>query len=412
MGAPPLRTVTEHRRRVMSLVDPLPIQQVPLADCLGRVVALDALSQVDLPGFDNSAMDGYAVRAAEVQGAGPQHPVALPVEGDIAAGDTRRHAVAAGRCLRIMTGAPLPAGADAVVPVEDSDGGASMVQFTAATAAGRHIRRRGEDVTVGERVLTPGAMLTPGRLALAAAAGLATLTVHRQPRVLVLSTGDELLPVGASPGYGQLIDSNGAMLAALVRSWGAEVVGQHHSADDADTLKALLLDPPGGPDLVLTTGGVSMGVYDTVKEVLTAAGDVEFVKVAMRPGMPQGSGLVGEKRVPIITLPGNPVSSFVSFHVFVVPVLQRLAGAEVVADLAQSPDLVTATALAGWSSVAGKTEFTRVRREGGRVWPCGGQGSHMLGALAEANALALVPADVAEVRAGDQVQILALVGHS
>ena len=400
-----MRTVEEHRTALLTLVSTLPVETVPLRESLGRVLAEDVVATVDLPGFDNSAMDGYAVRSADVAGANPEAPVVLEVHGDIAAGDTTRHVLRPGTAMRIMTGAPLPEGADAVVPVERSDGGVDRVSLDLAPESGRHLRRQGEDVRAGEVVLRSGVRVTPGRLALVAAANVAEVPVHRRPRVAVVSTGDELLPPGSALAHGEIVDSNGPMLSALVLAAGADLAFSGHLRDDAEAMAALLEDVPGDPDLVLTTGGVSMGAYDTVKEVLSRHGGVDFVKVAMRPGMPQGSGVLGARRTPVVTLPGNPVSSFVSFHVFVLPVLRSLAG------LPPEVPTTSATAAQGWSSVEGKVELTRVVLDGDTVRPSGGQGSHMLGALAEATHLAVVDAATAEIRAGDTVRLLPLVGQ-
>ncbi len=401
-----MRSLAEHRAAVLAFVAPLPATTVPVGSALGLVLAHDVVAAVDLPGFDNSAMDGYAVRAAELAGAGADSPVVLPVAGDVAAGDTTKHVLHPGQVLRIMTGAPVPEGADAVVPVEQTDGGATEVALRLAPRVGASLRHRGEDVRTGDRVLPAGTRLGPGHLALAAAANVPELSVHPRPRVLVVSTGDELVPAGSALEHGQIVDSNSVMLCALVEAAGAEVVGSAHLRDDADTMRALLDDLPGNPDLVLTTGGVSMGVYDTVKEVLTADGGVEFVKVAMRPGMPQGCGVVGRSRTPAVTLPGNPVSSFASFHVFVLPALRRLAGLDPDADGA-----FEAVADAGWPVAAGKVELTRVVETDGRVRPSGGQGSHVLGALAAATALAVVPVDVEQVEPGDLLRCLPLLGQ-
>ena len=401
-----MRSVAEHRAAVLDLVRPLPATTVPVGSALGLVLAEDVVARVDLPGFDNSAMDGYAVRAAELAGASPDGPVVLPVAGDVAAGDTTRHVLRPSTVLRIMTGAPMPEGADAVVPVELTDGGSARVALLDAPAAGRSVRRRGEDVRAGDRVLPAGTLLGPGHLALAAAGNVAEVVVHPRPRVAVVSTGDELVTPGSVLEHGQIVDSNHVMLCALVTAAGAEVAGSAHLRDDAASMRALLDDLPGAPDLVLTTGGVSMGVYDTVKEVLTADGGVEFVRVAMRPGMPQGCGVVGRSRTPAVTLPGNPVSSFVSFHVFVLPALRRLAGLD--------PDddgSFEAVADAGWASAPGKVELTRVVEADGGVRPSGGQGSHVLGALAGATALAVVPADVDRVEPGLRLRCIPLLGQ-
>ncbi|MEO6791900.1 MAG: gephyrin-like molybdotransferase Glp [Ornithinibacter sp.] len=401
-----MRTVQEHRAAVLSLVTALAPVETAVGEALGLVLAADVTAAVDLPGFDNSAMDGYAVRSADLLGATAQAPVTLPVDGDIAAGDTTHHVLTPGHALRIMTGAPLPDGADAVVPVELTDGGADRVAIALAAEVGRHLRHRGEDVLAGTVVLRAGVRLGPGHLALVAACNVAQVLAHPRPRVAVLSTGDELVPPGSTLEHGQIVDSNHVMLCALVEAAGAQVAGSAHLRDDAATMRAQLADPPGDPDLVLTTGGVSMGVYDTVKEVLTADGGVEFVKVAMRPGMPQGCGVIGPRRTPVVTLPGNPVSSFVSFHVFVLPALRALAGLDPSAD--GSFESVAATS---WSTARGKVELTRVVEEGGAVRPSGGQGSHVLGALAGATALAVVPADADGVREGDPVRCIPILGQ-
>ena len=400
-----MRTLAEHRSAVLAVVAALPPAPVPVAAALGLVLAEPVLATVDLPGADNSAMDGYAVRAAELAGAGPDSPVVLPVAGDVAAGDTTRHVLEPGQVLRIMTGAPMPEGADAVVPVELSDGGSERVALHVAPEAGRSVRRRGEDVRAGDVVLEAGTRLGPGHLALAAAGNVAEVLVHPRPRVLVVSTGDELVEPGSVLEHGQVVDSNRLMLAALVEAAGAVVAASVHVRDDAEAVRTLLADLPGAPDLVVTSGGVSMGVYDTVKEVLLDDGGVEFVKVAMRPGMPQGSGVVGPSRTPVVTLPGNPVSSFVSFHVFVLPALRRMAGLDPDADGA-----FDAVAAASWGTAPGKVELTRVVEDGGRVRPSGGQGSHVLGALAGATALAVVPAATDRVEEGDTVRCLPLLG--
>lgn len=397
-----MRTVEEHRDRLLALVRPSPGATRRLLESRGLALAAPARAALDLPGFDNSAMDGYAVRVADTRGASPQSPVSLPVVDDVAAGDTRALTLPPGVAMRIMTGAPLPVGAEGIVPVEDTDGGVETVALTAAPDHGRHVRRRGEDVRAGEELVGTGTLLTPGVIALLAAAGVAEVDVHPRPRVAVFSTGDELVPLGVTPGFGQIVDSNQVMLAELVRAAGADLVHCGTLPDEAEAVRRVLSEPPGQPDLVLTSGGVSMGAHDTVKEVLTELGTVDFVKVAMRPGMPQGAGTVGG--VPIVTLPGNPVSSFVSFHVFVLPMIRLLAGR------AAGSDAVEVVAGADWPSADGKVEFTRVRVEGGVALPARGQGSHMLGALASANALAVVPADTAYVNAGDTLAAVSLLG--
>ena len=409
MGLMGLRSVDEHLAAILATVSPTPVEEVPVQVALGRVLAEPVRANVDLPGFTNSAMDGYAVLASDCAGASREAPVVLPVVGDIPAGDTRALRLEAGSCWRIMTGAPVPDGADAIVPVEESDGGTERAALTLAPDVGRHVRRAGEDVEAGAEILAAGVEVSPGRLALIAAANVPSLLTHTTPQVAIISTGDELQDPGTDLAHGQIVDSNSLMLEALVRASGAEPIRLPRSRDDAGELRSALARAAEGADLVLTTGGVSMGAYDTVKEVLSGEGEVEFVKVAMRPGMPQGHGVLGPGRTPLITLPGNPLSAMVSFQVFVVPALAALSGRQVDAQ-AWSAQAVPVRAAAGWSSAAGKTEFTRVRVEGGVALPAAGQGSHMVGALALANALAIIPPEVDEVREGDVVSCVPLVG--
>jgi molybdopterin molybdotransferase len=398
-------SVEEHRNRVLDTVHPISPVEVPLGDALGCVLTDDITAALSLPGFTNSAMDGYAVRSVDVVGAADASPVVLRVAGDIPAGATRRQSLAPGRALRIMTGAPLPEGADAVVPVEATDGGLDTVSIRLAAEVGRHLRHAGEDVRAGDLVLHAGTLVGPGQLALAAAAGCDRVVVRPRPRVAVLSTGDELVPVGRTPRFGQIVDSNGPMLVAAVRAGGA--VAHHASAvaDDADSFGAALEGALTDADAVVTTGGVSMGAYDTVKEVLSQVGTMRFDRVAMRPGMPQGFGVLGEREVPVFTLPGNPVSSLVSFHVFVHPALRTMAGLP-----AGAIGRFRAVAAHDWHSLPGRAEFVRVVVENGAARLAGGQGSHVLGALAAANALALVPADVTVVPAGTELECLPLLG--
>lgn len=404
-----LHTIEDHLAAILATIRTTDVVEVALAEALGRTLAAPAAARVDLPGFTNSAMDGYAVRAADCAGATESAPVALPVAGDIAAGDTRALTLEPGTTWRIMTGAPLPAGADAIVPVELSDGGTTTARLSLAPEVGRHVRPRGEDVGVGQEILPAGVVLNPGRLALLAAANVAEVPVHRAPVVAIISTGDELRDAGSDLGHGEIVDSNSLMLTMLVQAAGATPLRLPRARDDAESLGARLSEAAAAADLVLTTGGVSMGAYDTVKEVLTAVGTVSFAKVAMKPGMPQGYGVIGRQERPIITLPGNPLSAMVSFHVFVRPALAALQGRD--ADGASwRAEAAPARAGAGWSSIEGKTEFTRVRLQDGTAWPATGQGSHMVGALADANALAIVGPDITKVSPGQVVDCIPLLG--
>lgn len=425
-------SVDDHRRRILATVRALPPRDVPVTDAQGCVLARDVEALVDLPGFDNSAMDGYVVHAADVAGlpepagstaADGRGGVRLPVAGDIPAGDTRELILESGRAFRIMTGAPLPAGGEVIVPVELTDGGTERVTIHAADVPGRHIRRRGEDVRTGDVVLHAGVRLGARQLAIAAAVGAAQLHVYPRPRVVCLSTGDELLPPGSVPGFGQVVDSNGLMLAAALREAGfdAHAGGVVHDTEDAVT--AALESALESADAIVTTGGVSMGAYDAVKAALSRQGSVRFDKVAMQPGKPQGFGTLGAREVPVFTLPGNPVSALVSLEVFVVPALRAMAG---LAPRDAPPP--RARVLDGWSSPAGRAQFVRVvvsepgsespapdgqtaadAADGGdavggaTMRSAGGQGSHVLQALADANALAFVPADDTRVEPGDRL---------
>ena len=402
-----MRSVEEHQRIVLGDAHPLPAEGTSLLEADGLVLAEAVAASWPLPSFDNSSMDGYAVRAADVAGASETSAVVLPVRGDIAAGRETGDRLEPGTAVRIMTGAPVPDGADAVVPVEWTDGATGDVSIRRVPDAGAHIRRRGEDVQAGETVLTAGTAINARVIAMLAAVGLAQIPVHRRPRVTVISTGDELVDPGVAPGPGQIVDSNSYMLTAAVREAGAHAVRVGPVRDDESELERVLREQAESSDLILTSGGVSMGAYDTVKAVLTRMGGVEFVKVAMQPGMPQGSGRVGS--TPIVTLPGNPVSSFVSFEVFVRPLIRRLLGHPRL----ERPRL-HAICSREFASPAGKTQFARVslREHDGLTLaePEGGQGSHIIGGLARADGLAVIPAGVARVAERDELVIMDLRG--
>ncbi|MFE0193248.1 gephyrin-like molybdotransferase Glp [Streptomyces sp. NPDC058989] len=430
-------SVAEHLDDVLSQITPLEPIELQLLDAQGCVLVEDVTVAVALPPFDNSSMDGYAVRAADVAGATEAAPVALTVIGDVAAGSGALPEVGPGQAARIMTGAPLPPGAEAVVPVEWTDGGtgqgpaATMRAHSAApqdaggevrvhrpAVAGAHIRRRGSDVTEGEPALAAGTVLGPSQIGLLAALGHGTVRVRPRPRVVVMSTGSELVQPGEALGPGQIHDSNSFQLAAAARAAGAIAYRVGAVADDAETLRATLEDQLIRADILVTSGGVSVGAYDVVKETLAglsaaepddsplAGGGVEFRKLAMQPGKPQGFGLIGPDRTPLLALPGNPVSSYVSFEVFVRPAIRALMG---LADVHRS----TASARCAeaiTSSPKGKRQFLRgsYDAEAGTVTPVGGAGSHLIKAMAHANALIVVPEDTTEVPAGGTVEVVPL----
>jgi molybdopterin molybdotransferase len=403
-----MKNVDQHVQEVLRTVAPLPPLTLPLADAHGCVLAEDVTAAAPLPGFDNSAMDGYAVRLTDVASASETSPVTLPVVGDIAAGNRGGISVQTGFCARIMTGALLPPGADAVVPVEWTDGGVSTVSIRRAPELGQHIRRAGEEAPVGATLLPAGTYLGAAQIALIAASNRASVSCRPRPRVVVVSTGSELVETGESLAPGQIPDSNSHMLTAACRESGALAYRVGMVPDDPAVLLETLEDHLIRADLLLTTGGVSVGAYDVVKEVLSRLGTVAFEKVAMQPGMPQGFGTLGADQVPIFTLPGNPVSALVSFEVFVRPALRRMLGAPAVL----RPQVTVETA-EPFRSPPGKRSFLRVqvvREPDGRVLAraAGGQGSHMLTAIAHANALLVVPEDMTEVPVGARLSALLL----
>lgn len=396
-----MRTVAEHQRVVAGLIRARPPLTVAPADAQALVLAEDVVAPLSLPVFDNSAMDGYAVQVGDLAGAGPDSPVTLPVAEDIPAGRTDSLTLRPGTAHRIMTGAPLPNGATAVVPVELTDAGMDVVTVTATPKPGQHIRKAGEDVLAGTTVLHAGQVVTPAALGLVSALGLAELTVIPRLRVLVLSTGSELIPAGTPLRPGQIYESNAVMLAAAVRDAGAVVAGVATCSDDVAEFRAVLDRFAGHADLVITSGGVSAGAYEVVKDAFGATRAVEFVKVAMQPGMPQGAGVLPDGR-PIVTLPGNPVSALVSFEVFLRPALRVAMGLP-------NPDRPRRTAVLAeaMTSPAGKRQFRRGvydPREG-TVSSYGPPASHHLRWLASANCLLDIDAEVTEISAGNRVTI-------
>ncbi|GLZ41539.1 molybdopterin molybdenumtransferase [Actinokineospora sp. NBRC 105648] len=396
----PKRGVTpwEYRQEVAALLPALPVESLPLARCRGLVLAEDVVAGVSLPPFDNSAMDGYAVRSSDVAGA----PLALPVADDIPAGRVDVRPLAPGTVQRIMTGAPMPAGADAVVQVELTDGGTDTVLIEAAVAARTHVRFVGEDVTAGTVVLRAGTVLHPPQLGLAAAVGIAALPVRRPPRVLILSTGSELVAAGEPLPPGHIYESNSVLLAAAVEEIGGEATVLRFVPDDVSEFRAAITEHAASADLLVTSGGVSAGAYEVVKDALTGHG-VEFVRVAIQPGGPQGRGVFDG--LPVVTFPGNPVSAALSFELFLRPALLSALGHTVV-----DRPRVRATATAAMTSPPNRVQYRRGRHDAGtvEVVPVGGPGSHLLAAFAASNCLIEIPDGVSEVRAGDEVDLILL----
>jgi molybdopterin molybdotransferase len=398
-----MKSVDQHLADVLGAVRPLLPLPLPLADAHGCTLGEDVLATDPLPGFDNSAMDGYAVRLADVESATDSTPVTLPVVGDVAAGSNTGISIQPGFTARIMTGAPIPPGADAIVQLEWTDGGNKSVVITRAPRLGQHIRRAGDDLAEGALVLPTGTYLGAAQIGLLAASGRASIMCRPRPRVVIVSTGSELVDVGETPGVGQLPDSNSHMLTAACREAGAIAYRVGLVPDDPALLLETLEDHLIRADLLLTTGGVSVGAYDVVKEVLSRLGTVSFDKVAMQPGMPQGFGTLGAEQIPIITLPGNPVSAMVSFEVFVRPAIRRMLGADVLL----RPQ-VTAEATEVLQSPEGRRSYLRgivERLPNGRLTArlAGRQGSHQMAALAACNAFLIVPEDQTRVEVGKRV---------
>jgi molybdopterin molybdotransferase len=442
-----LLALEEARSRVLAAVSgPLPKEALPVVAARGRVLAEPVIATTDLPPWDNSAMDGYAIQAADVAGADEAAPVRLEVVGESVAGRAPVASVEPGTAVRIATGAPLPAGADAVVQVElttplDPAGAAgprgrdaagplpAAVLVHAAIPQAGNVRRRGSDLRAGTIVLAPGRVIGPAEVSLAAGAGVPVVNVHGRPRVAVISTGDELRPAGTDLGPAGIPDANGPALVALCAAAGADARHLGIVGDDLDDVVGVLCDAIRSADLVVVTGGVSVGPYDVVKPAFARVGTVELWRVAIQPGKPFAFGVADRQatdaaadagapatRVLLLGLPGNPVSAFVTFEVFVRPVLRRLAGRPDhdllrPADAAVLEDPVT--------KAHGRRAFIRVvalrehpggppLRDGAgrvRVALAGEQGSHVISALAAADALAVVPESVDALPAGAPVEL-------
>ncbi|MFJ8110352.1 gephyrin-like molybdotransferase Glp [Streptomyces sp. NPDC096132] len=427
-----LWSVDEHLEDILATVRPLEPIELQLPDAQGCVLVDDVTVAVSLPPFDNSSMDGYAVRVADVAGASEEFPAALEVVGDVAAGQAADLLyVGPGQAARIMTGAPLPAGAETVVPVEWTDGGlgegpvsgmrarslapeqaSGHVRVYRPAEARAHVRAMGSDVKAGDRALEAGTVLGPPQIALLAAIGRGTVRVRPRPRVVVLSTGSELVQPGEELGAGQIYDSNSFALTAAARDAGAIAYRVGAVADDAETLRSTIEDQLVRADLLVTTGGVSVGAYDVVKEALSHVGDedeagsgIEFRKLAMQPGKPQGFGSIGPDHIPLLALPGNPVSSYVSFELFVRPAIRTLMGLK---DVHRPTTRARLTADKPITSPKGRRQFLRATCADGRARPVGGAGSHLVAALAHADALIVVPEDVVSVEPGTDVEVVLL----
>lgn len=401
-----LRSMADHRDYLLSCVTELRPFRQQILDVLDLSICEDVVAQISLPGFDNSAMDGYAVYAEDVEDASQESPISLPVVGEVAAGQSATHRLSPGTAMKIMTGAPVPPGANAIVPYESTDRGIDDVKIFAASVTGQHVRRRGEDVEAGSQVFTSGDQLGPRDIGLLAAIGLDKVLVRPRPRVVVVSTGSELVEPGMRLNSGeQIYDSNSYMLAAAARAAGAQVFRVGLVSDDPDVVKQTISDQLVRADLILTTGGVSQGDYDVIKAVMPELGETDFTSVAMQPGKPQGFGLIGEDLTPMIMLPGNPVSAFVSFEAFARPAIRKLMGTKPYVRTS-----VKGQALHAMNSIPHRVQFARgivrLAGDGSReVELAGGHGSHLLGGLARANALVILGEETEFVAFGDNVDV-------
>ena len=388
-------SVEEHAAHVADLLAPALAprpETIPVDDALGRVTIAAVRSPVDLPLFRNSQMDGFAVRSADVAPA----PTTLPIVGEVAARPSSPPDLAPGTAVRIMTGAVVPNGADAVIPVEDTTSDGDTVTISRGRSAGEFVRERGSDLRTGDELLPAGQRLASRHLAVLAAAGITEVAVIARPRVSIITTGSELVQPGVTPVLGQVFDSNGTALVAAVVASGAVVAARAHVTDDPAELIAALAVPA---DLVLTSGGISMGDYEVVRELLEPRG-ASVGHVAMQPGGPQATAVW--EGVPVICFPGNPVSTQLSFEVFVAPLLRTVAGLpQAVRERRQLSEAVV--------SVAGRRQFLRGRAaEGGRVVIASGPGSHLVAGLAASDLLVVIPEEVTALNAGDDVETWAL----
>lgn len=400
--------VEDHLAGILQLVPTVEPIALRIIDALGLVLAEDVTSNVTVPAFANSAMDGYAVIASSLSFASAESPVLLDVIGEVAAGSDGAPAVSPNTAVRIMTGAPLPPEADAVVPVEltTGDESATRVAFHRPVEVGSNVRRPGEDLQPGQTLLGAGRRVSPADVALLASAGITRVTCIPPPRVVVISSGDELVRADDEPGVGKIRDTNGPMLIAMVRAAGGLPFSAGIVADNRKDLTYAFDTNTGHADLIVCSGGASAGTRDLMPEVIGSLGEVTTAKVAMKPGMPQIRGRVG--KVPVIGLPGNPVSAFVSFEVFVRPAIRQLQGRR---DIARPT--VRATTTDTLHAPEGKRGYTRVslKRDGSRwlATPTGSQGSHLISSIAYADGLAVIPEDVTEIPSGAPVSVQLLI---
>lgn len=415
-----LLTVREAQERILATLHPTAVETVRAAACAGRILAQPITANADLPPFDNSSMDGFAVLAEDVRRAAQGAPVMLEIVADIPAGAVADRPIRSGQAARIMTGAPLPEGADAVVPVEDTnfapgsgkselwgaDGHGVNVQIFQPVRPGSSVRRRGDDVRAGTVLLAPGRKLQPQDAGMIASVGLAEVQVYRKPRVALFSSGDELVQPGHPLGPGQIYDSNQTVLAAMLEQHGAEVIRLGSAPDDPRQIEAMLDQAVEQQvDLIITSAGVSVGAFDYVRQVIEAHGSLNFWRVNMRPGKPLAYG--SYSGIPLIGLPGNPVSAFVGCRVFVLPALYRLAGRSTTEPMRLKAILAEEVESDGRESYLRAVVKAETPESGSRLLATltGHQGSGNLYSLVQANALLIVPSGVKSLPSGSEVEV-------
>jgi molybdopterin molybdotransferase len=407
-------TVEQALEKVLSCVEVLNREEKPILECLGQVLDEDVYSPLDVPPLDNAAMDGYAVQAESTRGVTQSSPAVLDVIGEVSAGAISQQEVRPGTAIRIMTGAPIPQGADSVVQFEDTDEALrpqrpiSQIGILKEVKKGLNVRRAGEDISRGQLVLEKGTPLRPQEIGVLASIGKATAAVIRRPVVAILATGDELVEIDQPLPQGKIYNSNSFSLAAQVARYGGipKILGI--ARDQEEELEAKIRQALDS-DLLLTSGGVSTGQYDLVKDVLAKQGEISFWTVRMKPGKPLAFGLINgdRKRVPHLGLPGNPVSSMVTFELFARPAILKMMGQRNL-----SKTMIRAISESRIENTDGRRVFARavVRREGDHYYARtrGPQGSGILTSMTQANGLAIVPEDVAAVEEGEIIQVLML----
>lgn len=409
---PDVIEVEDHLATILGAVPPLPTETVALRQAGGRTLAADLVAVHDIPAFENSSMDGFAVLYADVSAASAQNPVTLEIVADIPAGSDLDPLVGPGQAARLMTGSVMPSSADTVVPFEHTVEGLTDRLDTVTVVEtprqrGVFVRHPAEDVAVGDLLLRSGTHLGPRQLASALAAGLVEAEVARAPRIAIVSTGSELVTDGSALSRGQIPDSNSPMLIELAREAGADVVHSGSVKDhDSEVLEVMREIGELAVDVVVFTGGISAGAYDVVKSALSAEDLMQFSQVRMQPGKPQGFGVAGNGLV-LFGLPGNPVSTAVSWEVFVRPALLAMQGRTEV-----QRRVISVTASAGWRSPAGRRQYTPVALDTSQPqWTAapassGHSGSHLVGSLAYADGYAVIPAEVEAVEAGQDVDVM------